>query len=114
MKQVAKPYHIPVWWDDLEINQLWREYNLNRKKSEIIHFFFEILLIFSEALRKFEKIVQTLEGSDNNKEKTQRLLDLLMLFQDQNEQKLAGERYIKNRIVSLDEPFSFHSTARGL
>lgn len=104
MKQVAKPYHIPVWWDDLERNQLWREYNLNRKKGEIIHFFFEILLIFSEALRKFEKIVQTLEGSDNNKEKAQRFLDLLMLFQDQNEQKLAGERHIQNRIVSLDEP----------
>lgn len=39
MKQIAKPYHIPVWWDDLELNQLWREYNLNRKKGEIIHFF---------------------------------------------------------------------------
>lgn len=63
-----------------------------------------MLLIFSEALRKFEKIVQTLEGSDNNNEKAQRILDLLMLFQDQNEQKLAGERHIQNRIVSLDEP----------
>jgi len=104
MKQVAKPYHIPVWWDNLELKQLWREYNLNRKKGEIIYFFFNILLILSDALRKFEKIVQTLEGSDKDKEKAQRLLDLLMLFQDQNEQKLAGERHILNRIVSLDEP----------
>ena len=39
MKQIAKPYHIPVWWDNLELKQLWREYNLNRKKSEIIYFF---------------------------------------------------------------------------
>ena len=60
-------------------------------------------MILSDALRKFEKIVQTLEGSDKDKEKAQRLLDLLMLFQDQNEQKLAGEKYIQNRIVSLDE-----------
>ncbi len=25
MKHIAKLYHIPVWWDDLELNQLWRE-----------------------------------------------------------------------------------------
>jgi IS5 family transposase len=101
MEQVAKHYHIPIWWDDQELKQLWREYNLNRKQSEITQLFFEFLLIFSGGLRTFEKIVQTLEGS--GKDKALQLLDLLMLFQHQNEQKLAGERHIPNRIVSFDE-----------
>ena len=104
MEQVAKHYHIPFWWDDQELKQLWREYNLNRKKSEIIPLFFETILIFSSGLRIFEKIIQTLDDSDKNKEKALQLLDLLMLFQYQNEQKLAGERHIPNRIVSFDEP----------
>ena len=104
MEQVAKHYRIPLWWDDQELKQLWREYNLNRKKGEIIHLFFEALLIFSSGLRTFEKIVQTLEDSGKNKGKALKLLDLLMLFQHQNEQKLAGERHIPNRIVSFDEP----------
>ena len=104
MGQVAKHYYIPFWWDDQELQQLWREYNLNRKKGEIIPLFFETLLIFSRGLRIFETIVQTLEDSDTNKENALKLLDLLMLFQRQNEQKLAGERHIPNRLVSFDEP----------
>lgn len=104
MGQVAKHYHIPFWWDARELKQLCREYNLNRKKGEIIPLFFEALLIFSSGLRTFEKIVQTLEGPDKDKEKALQLLDLLMLFQHQNEQKLAEERHIPNRIVSFDEP----------
>lgn len=104
MKQVANRCHIPVWWDEQDVSKLWREYNLNRKKTEIINFFFEFILILSTALLKFEEIVQTLKDSDKNKEEALRLLDLLILFQEQNEQKLAGERYISNRIVSLDEP----------
>ncbi|NWH06980.1 hypothetical protein, partial [Desulfobacter latus] len=104
MEQVAKQYHIPLWWDDKELKQLYREYNLNRKKDQIIFLFFEALLIFSRGLRTFEKIVQSLEDSDTNKEKVLKLLDLLMLFHKQNEQKLAGEKHIPNRIVSFDEP----------
>ena len=103
MEQVAKHYHIPIWWDAQELKQLWREYNLNRKKNEFVHVFFEFLLIFSGGLRTFKKIVQTLEGSDKDKEKVLQLLELLILFQQQNEQKLAGEKHIPNRIVSFDE-----------
>jgi len=104
MKQVAKRCNLPVWWDDQEVKQLWREYSLNRKKAEIIKLFLEFILIFSNALETFKKIVQTLEDSNKEKEKSLQLLDLLILFQDQNEQKLMGEQHIPNRIVSLDEP----------
>lgn len=104
IKQVANWYNVSVWWDEQEVATLWREYNLNRKKTEIVEFFFEFILILSNALQKFEKFVQTLEDSDKNKEKALQLLNLLILFQEQNEQKLAGEKHISNRIVSLDEP----------
>jgi hypothetical protein len=104
MKQVANKWHIPLWWDEQEVKQLWREYNLNRTQSEIMSIFFEFILILSNALQPFEKIVQTLEGSDKDKEKAVQLLNLLISFQEQNEQKLAGKKHIANRIVSLDEP----------
>ena len=129
IKQFANSCQIPVWWDEQEVKELWREYNLNRKQTETINFFFDFILILSDALRKFEEIVQTLEDSDKNKEKALQLLELLISFQDQNEQKLEGEQHIPNRIVSLDEPdarpinirtvnleapFSSRLTVRGL
>ncbi|MCD6184561.1 MAG: transposase [Deltaproteobacteria bacterium] len=104
MKQIAKRCETPVWWDDQEIKQMWREYNLNRKDTENAAIFFEFIMILSDALRQFEKFVQTLKTSDKEKEKAQRLLNLLILLQDQNEQKLAGKKHIPDRIVSLDEP----------
>lgn len=102
MKQVAYRHHIPLWWDDQEVKQLWREYNLNRKPSEIINILFEFIMIFSAALKKFKKIIQTLE--DKHKENAVQVLSILELLQDQNGQKLAEEKHIANRIVSLDEP----------
>ncbi len=104
MKQFARRFQISIWWDDQEVKQLWREYNLNRKETEINEILFEFIMILSDALRKFEKIVQSLKGCGKKGEKAQTLLDLLTLLHDQNEQKLAGERHIPDRIVSLDEP----------
>lgn len=106
MEQFARRYYIPIWWDNQELRQLRREYNLNRKKAEIADLFFDALLIFSAGLRKFKAIVKSLEDPDQDRKKAQQLLDLLMLFQDQNALKLAGERHIPNRIVSFDEPDS--------
>ena len=104
MKQFAERYYIPLWWDDQELKKLWREYNLNRKKDKIAAYFFEFMLIFDAALQIFKEIVQTFKASDKEEEKTWQLLNLLILLQEQNEQKLDGERHIANRIVSLDEP----------
>ena len=104
MKQFARKFQIPIWWDDQEIKQLWREYNLNRKETEINEILFEFIMILSDALRKFKKIVQSLKSCEKEGEKAQTLLDLLTLLHDQNEQKLAGKRHIPDRIVSLDEP----------
>ncbi|MCK4518083.1 transposase [Candidatus Babeliales bacterium] len=104
MKQFAKRYHIPFWWDEQDLKELWREYNLNRKKDEIIVYFLEFMLIYFDALQIFKEIVRAFEASDEEEEKARQLLDLLILFQAQNEQKLEGEKHIANRIVSLGEP----------
>lgn len=104
MKQFTERYNLPIWWDDKEVKQLWREYSLNRKQAEILNLFLEFILIFSNALEIFKKVILTFESSNKEKEKALQLLDLLILFQGQNEQKLMGEQHIPNRIVSLDEP----------
>ena len=104
MKQFAERYDIPLWWDEQELKQIWREYNLNRKKDKIAAYFFEFMLIFFNALRIFSQIVQIFKASDKEEEETWQLLNLLTLLQEQNEQKLEGEKHIANRIVSLDEP----------
>ena len=104
MKQFTIKFQIPIWWDDQEIKQLWREYNLNRKETEINEILFEFIMILSDALRKFDKIVQSLKGCEKEREKAQTLLALLTLLHDQNEQKLAGKIHIPDRIVSLHEP----------
>ena len=107
MRQFAEHYSIPLWWDDKEIKELWREYNLNKNKNEIPAYFFEFALIFLSALQIFEDKVGNLTASDSEKEKARQLLQLLTLLNEQNEQneqKLSGERHIKNRIVSLDNP----------
>ena len=69
MEQVAKHYHIPIWWDAQELKQLWREYNLNRKKNEFVHVFFEFLLIFSGGLRTFKKSFKPLKVLTRTKKK---------------------------------------------
>ena len=104
MRQFAEHHSIPLCWDDKEIKELWREYNLNRNKNEIPVYFFEFAIIFLEALHIFENNVKNLTASDSEKEKAMQLLQLLTLLNEQNEQKLSGERHIKNRIVSLDNP----------
>ncbi|QTA89861.1 transposase [Desulfonema magnum] len=104
MRHFAETHGIPLWWDDREIKELWREYNLNRNKNEIPAYFFEFALIFVSALRTFGDRVGNLTASGGEKEKALRLLALLTLLNEKNEQKIAGERHIKNRTVSLDEP----------
>lgn len=104
MRQLAERYNIPLWWNDKEVKQLWRKFNLNKKKDKIAEYLFEFALMFSEPLEIFEKVVGTFKGSDKEEEGARKLLELLILLEKQNEQKLKGEKHIANRIVSLDEP----------
>jgi len=104
MRQFAEKHGIPLWWDDREIKTLWREFSLNKNKNKFSEYLFEFALIFASALRIFGDKVGNLAASDSEKENARCLLTLLQLLNGQNEQKIAGEKHIKNRIVSLDEP----------
>jgi IS5 family transposase len=104
MRQFAERNNIPIWWDDEEVKSLRREYNMSRNRNNTGEFFFELAIIFSEALRIFGEKVATLTASEREKEKARELLTLLTVFNEQNGQKIAGEKHIKDRIVSLSDP----------
>ncbi len=104
MKQFAKHHGIPLWWDDKEIKEMWRAYNLNKNKGKILDYLFDFAEEFLDALLILKEKVQNLKTSDSKKEKAEALLALLLLLEEQTEEKLRGNKYIKNRIVSLDEP----------
>jgi hypothetical protein len=102
MRQWAQTNRIPVWWDEPHLKKLWRAYSL-AKKGEKVSFLWEFYLLFVMGLGIFRIHVENCELRDKHCEKGRILLDLLSLLGEQTEQKLAGEKHIKDRIVSLDE-----------
>ena len=94
MEIFARRYELPLWWDQSHLKKRWRAYGLS-KKGERAAYLTEFYTLFVPALETFRTHVETLEA--------QSLLALLTLLETQTQQKLAGERHIENRIVSLDE-----------
>lgn len=103
MRAFAKPHRIPVWWDDGELARLWREFGPDRKGSRA-----EWLAVFNgmfvPALEIFQEKIGALRTSPRRKKKAATILDLLNILEGQTLLKIAGERHIKDRIVSLDDP----------
>jgi len=99
MRQSAARYSIPLWWDDKELKKLWREWNLNKNRGKVSEYLLIFSDHFSEALNIFREKVMSVPTEGNL-----RMLRLLNILEDQNMQKIRGERHIENRIVSLDEP----------
>ena len=104
MEQFAKRHSISPWWDEKEVKSLFREYNLNKDKNKIHEYILEFGIIFFNAMRIFEDKFKELPSSETENPKDRELLDLLKKLEEQNEQKIAGEAHIKDRIVSLDNP----------
>ena len=102
MEIFARGYQLPLWWDESHLKQRWRAFGLSKKGERAIYLveFYALLL---PALETFRTHVETLDATEAEKEKAQNLLALLTLLKTQTQQKLAGERHINNRIVSLDE-----------
>jgi IS5 family transposase len=98
----ARRYELPLWWDESHIKQRWRAFGLS-KKGERVAYLTEFYTLFVPALETFRTHVETLEDTESEKGEAQSLLALLTLLETQTQQKLAGERHIDNRIVSLDE-----------
>jgi len=99
MEIFARDYELSLWWDHTHIKKLWRAFG-RAKKGERVTYLAEFYALFVPALDTFRAHVESLE---DKAEKIQELLALLTVLSDQTQQKLAGERHIDNRIVSLDE-----------
>jgi len=103
MRAFAKRRRIPLWYDDCELKRLWREFSLDRKgnRAEYLSIF---CVMFVPALKIFTEKVGERKDSDRQREKAANLLNLLNILKEQTLRKIAGERHIKDRIVSLDDP----------
>ncbi len=106
MKIFASHHELFLWWDHPHIKKRWRAFG-HAKKGERAAYLIEFYALFAPALETFRTHVEALgteaEVSESRKEKAGELLALLVLLNDQTQQKLAGEQHIDNRIVSLDE-----------
>jgi IS5 family transposase len=111
MAHFAKQQKIPIWWDDTDIKESWREFNL-KKRANRPYWLSVFFQWFVPALMTFKILVNSLPISDNpkkqikslkKKEQAEQLHELLLLLGEQTAEKLDGVISIENRIVSLDE-----------
>jgi IS5 family transposase len=108
MEIFARDHELSLWWDNPHIKKRWRAFG-RAKKGERVAYLTEFYSSLVPALETFRTHVKSLEAdsevpeSQRSNLKAQELLALLTLLSDQTKQKLAGERHIDNRIVSLDE-----------
>jgi transposase, IS5 family len=107
MARLATEGHLKPWWDTAHLNTRWRAYHLDRGHHRIYLEEFHTLL--RPALAGLEeRLGQRQEPVDNHQEKSlqarwRHLIAVLTLLDEQTQQKLAGERHIENRLVSLDD-----------
>ena len=57
MRCFAEKNNIPIWWDDKEFKQLWREYNLNKKKEKFETYYLALSILYFSVFNEFKKII---------------------------------------------------------
>ena len=106
MEIFASSHELSIWWDSSHIKKRWRAFG-RAKKGERVAYLTEFYALFVPALETFRTHVKSLEAEvpepQRRSLRASELLALLTLLSDQTQQKLAGERHIDSRIVSLDE-----------
>ncbi len=103
MKQCARLHHLPLWWDEEEVKKLWRAFGLAKGADRVV-WLRTFNLLLCPALDTFRNLVSSLDTTSKRQHKAEKLLQLLILLEDQTREKLNGVVHIPNRIVSLDEP----------
>jgi IS5 family transposase len=96
-------HNISFWWDDTLLKKLWREFGLDKKGNRAT-WLIRFDELFVPALEIFQEKIRYLKTSDRRRNKACNLPNLLNLLEKQTAQKLGGERHVKDRIVSLDDP----------
>jgi hypothetical protein len=108
MAILATEDHIEPWWDAAHLKTRWRAYHLDRHTARLTYLD-EFYTLFQPALaglqERLEHLDEPLDNRQENSLKTRwrQLVDVLNLLGEQTEQKLAGERHIDHRLVSLDD-----------
>ena len=100
MSILATKTKLDLWWDQKHVKQRWRAYNLDRE--ERLAYLSEFYTLFEPALKRFEQHHRGLKKGPL-KHKWHHLLDVLTILDEQTQEKLAGQRHIKHRLVSLDD-----------
>jgi len=107
MARLATQGHLEPWWDTAHLKRRWRAYHLERGQHQT--YLEEFYTLFEPALAGLkERLTQRQEPVDNHQEKLlqarwRHVIAVLTLLNEQTKQKLAGERHIENRLVSLDD-----------
>jgi transposase, IS5 family len=107
MAILATEGHIEPWWDTAHLKRRWRAYHLDRGHHR--PYLEEFYTLFQPALAGFEARLDQLEAPLDHrnahafKTRWHHLLEVLTLLGEQTKQKLAGQRHIENRLVSLDD-----------
>ena len=107
MARLATEGHLEPWWDTAHLKRRWRAYHLDRGHHRpYLEEFYTLLPPALAALE--ERLAQRQAPVDNHQERLlqarwRHLIEVLTLLGEQTQQKLAGERHIENRLVSLDD-----------
>lgn len=99
---IAQNNNLSLWWDHEEIKTMWREFSLNKEKNPEFYLSY-FSTVFKEALCILKCYVEVVGITPNITKSTEKLIEILMILDEQNDLKLKGEKHIANRIVSLDE-----------
>ena len=100
MAALATEAKLDLWWDHTHVKQRWRAYHLERE--ERLAYLSEFYTLFEPALTCFAQHQGAPEDSPL-KARCQHLLEALTILDEQTQLKLAGQRHIENRLVSLDD-----------
>jgi transposase, IS5 family len=107
MARLATEGHIEPWWDTAHLKRRWRAYHLDR--GQHCTYLEEFYTLLQPALAGLEERLAWRQAPvDNHQEQLlqarwRHLLAVLTLLNEQTQQKLAGQRHIENRLVSLDD-----------
>jgi IS5 family transposase len=107
MAMLATEGHIEPWWDTAHLKTRWRAYHLDRGHHR--PYLEEFYTLFEPALAGLQERLEHLDAPPDDrpakslKARWRQLVEVLELLDEQTQQKLAGERHIENRLVSLDD-----------
>jgi IS5 family transposase len=102
LHQFAKQQRLPLWWEPAELKTRWRAFNLSQapERQSYLSEFYALFMPALDALRTYATV---LAMSEKQRQRALTLLSVLTLLATQTQQKLAGQRHIDHRLVSLDD-----------